>query len=608
MKNVPILGKFLSVLALLSLVALIAVGYMAFQLKQTADNGAKIADTTMQAALDVANGTEQIQHARADMLSLEISLKSEKNTFFSESLAEDLVKFNRSLRSAETLVPEDAEQIETIRMSGNALFSDVCSETTKLASTSTTQAEKDVAQQAARAHGCLAAFPPYVVSMVNFRNGLIEKSKKQYIQLGKDTVASLTLSVCGLVFAIIIVGILSYLVVKKYIILPLDRLGNVMRRLASGDLTTKVPEIDRRDEIGKMAKIVMVFQQSGLEKERLEQQALHAQMERETEQKKREEERARVEAEQEIIVNSLADGLEHLSSGNLVFRIENEFAKDYEKLRVDFNQAMDRLQKTMRHIVQNATSVESSAVEITQSADDMSRRTEQQAAGLEQTAAALDEITVTIKKSSEGMREAHELVNEAKTNAERSGMVVTKTITAMSTIEDSSKKVSNIIGIIDEIAFQTNLLALNAGVEAARAGEAGRGFAVVATEVRALAQRSADAAKEIKGLIRESGLQVQTGVKLVNETGISLSRIVDQVARLNILITNAASSAKEQATAVSEVNSTMNQMDQSTQKNAAMAEESTAASHALAREAEGLQKLVSQFRIESRKVKEFDLA
>jgi methyl-accepting chemotaxis protein len=241
--------------------------------------------------------------------------------------------------------------------------------------------------------------------------------------------------------------------------------------------------------------------------------------------------------------------------------------------------------------------VRSGAGEITQASDDLSRRTEQQAASLEETAAALDQITATVRKTAENANAARDVVTTAKSDAERSGVVVRETVAAMTGIENSSKQIGNIIGVIDEIAFQTNLLALNAGVEAARAGDAGRGFAVVATEVRALAQRSADAAKEIKTLISASGTQVATGVKLVGETGIALGRIVEQVEQLNGLVRDIAGSAQEQATGLAEVNSAVNQMDQVTQQNAAMVEQSTAASHSLASEAEALGQLVGQFQI-----------
>jgi methyl-accepting chemotaxis protein len=258
---------------------------------------------------------------------------------------------------------------------------------------------------------------------------------------------------------------------------------------------------------------------------------------------------------------------------------------------------METLQDTLKAIAASTQGVRAGAHEITAASDDLAHRTEQQAASLEQTAAALDEITAAVHKTAEGAGEARLVAAGSKSDAEHSGAVIHETVQAMSSIDHSSREISNIIGVIDEIAFQTNLLALNAGVEAARAGDAGRGFAVVATEVRALAQRSADAAKEIKALISASRQQVESGVKLVDETGNALGRIVGQVTKLNELIAEIAASALEQATGLKEVNSAVNQMDQVTQQNAAMVEQSTAASHSLASEASELARLVGQFHI-----------
>ena len=298
-------------------------------------------------------------------------------------------------------------------------------------------------------------------------------------------------------------------------------------------------------------------------------------------------------------MEAVASGLERLAEGDLVSRLDQKFAGNYEKLRGDFNVAVEKLQDTMRSIAATTQGVHSGATEINQASDDLSRRTEQQAASLEETAAALDEITATVRRTAEGAKEARDVAGAAKDEAERSGAVVKDTVAAMASIEGSSRQISNIIGVIDEIAFQTNLLALNAGVEAARAGDAGRGFAVVATEVRALAQRSADAAKEIKALISASGKQVDSGVKLVGETGLALGRIVDQINRLSTLVTEIAGSTQEQSTGLSEVNSAVNQMDKVTQQNAAMVEQATAASHGLSSEAEALARLVGQFQIEA---------
>jgi methyl-accepting chemotaxis protein len=312
---------------------------------------------------------------------------------------------------------------------------------------------------------------------------------------------------------------------------------------------------------------------------------------------RREAEEARLAAEraQTEVVEGTAAGLAALASGDLTHRLNKEFPPAYEKLRADFNAAMESLQSAMSNIGANASGIGMGSREMSQAADDLSKRTEQQAATLEQTAAAMDEITATVRKTAEGATEANKVVAVARGEAEKSGIVVREAVTAMGEIEASAQKISQIIGVIDEIAFQTNLLALNAGVEAARAGDAGRGFAVVASEVRALAQRSAAAAKEIKALISASTQQVGQGVELVGQTGQALGRIVVKVSEISSLVSDIAASAQEQATGLHQVNTAVNQMDQVTQQNAAMVEQSTAASHALAQDASELTRLVARF-------------
>jgi methyl-accepting chemotaxis protein len=289
--------------------------------------------------------------------------------------------------------------------------------------------------------------------------------------------------------------------------------------------------------------------------------------------------------------------LSNFANGDLQNRLDVPLMPSLDKLRVDFNAAAGTLQQALQVVSTSAAAIHRGSDEIGESVGDLSRRTEQQASSLAQTAAALDELTKTVRKSADGAAQARDAVVSAQADAEKSGAVVRDAVAAMGGIEKSAREISQIIGVIDEIAFQTNLLALNAGVEAARAGDAGRGFAVVASEVRALAQRSAEAAKEIKTLIAGSTQQVSMGVELVGEAGRALSRIAGRVTEMNGVIRDIASSAQEQATGLSEVNAAVNQMDQMTQQNAAMVEQTSAASEALAHEGEELARLISRFKV-----------
>jgi methyl-accepting chemotaxis protein len=268
-----------------------------------------------------------------------------------------------------------------------------------------------------------------------------------------------------------------------------------------------------------------------------------------------------------------------------------------EQLRHDFNATIEKLSETLTTVGHNASAIAAGSRELGNSAGAFSKRTEQQAASVEETAAALEEITTTVADSSQRAEEAGRLVAETKRGAEESGTVVRNAVAAMDQIEKSSREITNIIGVIDDIAFQTNLLALNAGVEAARAGEAGKGFAVVAQEVRELAQRSASAAKEIKALITTSSEHVRNGVGLVGQTGEALEQIVTQVGDINTNVAAIVKASKEQTIGLREINSAINSLDQTTQQNAAMVEESTAASLRLANEADALHTLLAQFRL-----------
>lgn len=398
--------------------------------------------------------------------------------------------------------------------------------------------------------------------------------------------------------ASLILAVLSAVLLIVSIAKPIRRMTSFMEGLAGGDTTRDVPGRGRGDEVGEMAEAVEVFRQSAITNKRLEADAEAARLQAEAD-------RIRLTAEAEASAQArldeatagLAAGLKRLSSGDLSFTLNDPFAPDFEALRHDLNGAVEQLGNTLRSVAQATGSIDSGSQEISRGADDLSKRTEQQAASLEETAAALDQITVNVSNSSKRADEARSVALQANASASESGRVVAKAVEAMGKIETSSNEVSNIIGVIDEIAFQTNLLALNAGVEAARAGDAGKGFAVVAQEVRELAQRSAKAAKEIKELIRNSSVEVQNGVKLVSETGHALQTIEGYIVTINKHMDSIATSAREQSVGLGEVNTAVNQMDQVTQQNAAMVEETSAAGATLADESSKLRHLISQFNL-----------
>jgi len=362
------------------------------------------------------------------------------------------------------------------------------------------------------------------------------------------------------------------LVCRRRVIAPLLALVEVLRRMTSGELDVAVPATGRQDELGQLAQATQALrdQLAAADRAKAEQTAL--------------------------IVDSLGEALTRLAAGDLVSRIDAELTGPFARIRQDYNAAAATLQATLASVAEAAGSINSGAGDIRQASDDLSQRTEQQAASLEETAAAMDEITATVRSTAARAVSANGAVRAARDEAQHSGDVVRDAVTAMDGIERTSSEISEIISVIDGIAFQTNLLALNAGVEAARAGEAGRGFAVVASEVRALAQRSAEAAKDVKTRITASSEQVGAGVRLVGETGKALHRIIARIAEIDGLVAEIAASAEQQATGLQQVNTAVGEMDGVTQQNAAMVEEATAAARSLASEADGMARQIARFR------------
>jgi methyl-accepting chemotaxis protein len=420
-----------------------------------------------------------------------------------------------------------------------------------------------------------------------------EQSKNEALLAVSALTRQLLLSLAAVMVITVFVGLL----VARSIARPILILADRMTALCNGDNESDIPGTKRADEIGRMAQTVAVFRDNALKLLQTQRIAHESQLRQESERAHVEAERAAVARDQTHVVASVATALRELAEGNLTHKLDERFAPEYERLRADFNSAVQRLSLTVTEVLERTSVIQDGTHQLTEAADDLSRRTDQQSAGVVETASTLSDLTAAVERSAEATDEVRGAMANVRTDTEKSNNVLMRTADAMAAIEKSSVKASQITSVIDGIAFQTNLLALNAGVEAARAGEAGRGFAVVATEVRALSERSAEAAKEIKHLLSESDLHVKAGVHLVGELSETLKRITVQISEVDAIVADLAANARTQANGLAEINMSVTQIETVTQQNAAMAEEASTASHSLASESVQLGTLVSRFKV-----------
>ncbi|MBY3052796.1 methyl-accepting chemotaxis protein [Rhizobium laguerreae] len=394
----------------------------------------------------------------------------------------------------------------------------------------------------------------------------------------------------------LLVGVLAFYAIRLSV-KPLQALTASVHSISAGNLEGAIPCVEKRNEFGDIGRALALFRDSARARRDLETQAAEQRELSDAERARNDADKRSLDGQIDFAVNQLAAGLGRLSQGDVSQTIGTPFVGRLEQLRVDFNASLLRLQDTLSGIRDSAATIQRNSGAVSASAGELSKRTEAQAANLEETAAAVEEITVTVRSSAERAREANNVVAATKKTADNSGAVVGDAVAAMDRIEQASQRIEQIIEVIDDIAFQTNLLALNAGIEAARAGEAGKGFAVVAQEVRELAQRSADAAREIKSLIETSSREVTAGSELVQKTGSVLASISQEIIAISGHVETIATASRDQSAALQEVNGSVNAMDQMTQKNAAMVAETTQASRLLAGEADTLMALIERFRI-----------
>lgn len=546
----------------------------------------------------------------------------EKATPFAEGIIKNLDKIDALLKDWRPLVPADRlPEFDAVAKRAEEF---------KAFRTETARLGREVSPQAANAQGNNEANRANRKAF-QAEIDVVVDADRESLQAITDGIAAFESAVVLIVLGIAGLGMAAgigtaFYIGTNHLSRPIVDLTGRMKLLAGGELSVDVPFAGRKDEIGDMAAAVEIFKQNGLAVRELNAQeaalreksadlqssiglvvaaAAAGDFAQRIGKDYDNDDLNRFAASVNELVGSVDSGIAEtrrvvasLAAGDLTESMEGRFQGAFAELQKNVNETFSTLQKTMREVRSATDSINGNASELRSAADDLSKRTEQQAAALEETSAALDEITAAVRSSTERAHEATIMVTEAKENAAESASVVRNAIDAMGRIEQASSEIGQITNVIDEIAFQTNLLALNAGVEAARAGDAGKGFAVVAQEVRELAQRAASAAKDIKALISKSGGEVATGVKLVQATGAALGEIETRVLKINDHIHSIATAAREQSTGLGEVSTAINQMDQVTQRNAAMVEEANAATHKLSAEANGLATLITYFKVE----------
>ena len=567
----------------------------------------------------------QVTAVVMDSRGVYMAASTDKAKKFADNILKNLDGIDETLASWAPLVP--AKQAEAFAgvVEGAKGFRQFRSETARLG----TQVSPEAANLQGNNEDNRAnrkAFQAEIDEVVSQDRNNLETIKANVAQL--KTTMLIVVGLTGLIGLAVGVAVASF-IARRHLSQPIQNITNTMTRLVKGDLDTEVPYAGRPDEIGEMAAAVEVFRENAIDNRRVhaQEEALRAKSadlqssiagvvkaaaagdfsSRITKDYENEDLNRFAASINELLagvsdaVTETQRVIGELANGNLTESMNGAFLGVLGDLQRDVNMALSTLKSTMLDVRASSDSVNSSASELKVASDDLAKRSEQQAASLEETSAALDEITAAVKNSTERAQSATVMVGDATRSAKQSGEVVRNAINSMERIEQASHEITQIINVIDEIAFQTNLLALNAGVEAARAGEAGRGFAVVAQEVRELAQRSANAAKDIKTLILKSGEEVQVGVRHVQETGTSLSEIEGHVLKINDHINEIATAARQQSVGLQEVSTAINEMDQVTQRNAAMVEEMSAATHKLGSDADSLDSMVSRFRVEGGK-------
>ncbi|MQW96244.1 methyl-accepting chemotaxis protein, partial [Sinorhizobium fredii] len=618
MERSPIFSRISTKLALMSgagIFLMLAIIVGGWSIEHSVDEAITWRETQMGVSRDLVDAKASargMQVAARDMLLAKSDEELQVAAATLKARRDSAVKY-LDLAFAPLVIEKNKQRVVTIK----ALVEDYHGAAGRLQLVLATKSDAEVALIVGQMQKVADEMAPLIDEGVAVAKKIAEETllKRQQAQQFADVVEH------SMAAAMVLLLIASAVFGARAIARPIGRITGNMTVLAGGDLDVDVPFMARRDEIGEMARAVEVFKRNGIKVRELNAQeaalqaksadlqvsigavvsaAVAGDFTRRITKTYDNVDLDRFAASVNELIASVDRGIAEtrrvvaaLADGDLSETMRGEFQGAFGELQDNVNQTMANLRSVLGEVRSAIDTINGGAGEMRIASGDLSKRTEQQAASLEETSSALEEITAAVKSSTERALEASHMVDEARKSTEQSSAVVKDAVSAMGRIEEASGEIGQIINVIDEIAFQTNLLALNAGVEAARAGEAGKGFAVVAQEVRELAQRSANAAKDIKALISRSGEEVGAGVKLVTATGAALTLIEGHVLKVNEHVHSIATAAREQSTGLSEVSTAVNQMDQVTQQNAAMVEESTAATNRLADEAANLARLIA---------------
>ena len=593
--DVGILWKILTVVGLLAAATVAGTVFSTHGMRFIDDRYGDLLDGYGRANLAMARANRNLVYVDRSLYRLLAESSEDKKKDASQEALDSVGFFQKQIKSATKALPSDASEIGESGKRLGAIMTQDCADVLTLGAS--VKPGDSAAATAKMQAACDPALNKAMIDISALTNKLLKASdaaSDATLEVTNSTIRE-TYEFVAAALALILAGAI-YLAIAG-ITKPIRAIAGTLDMMSRGEMDRDIPGAERRDEVGMIARAALQFRDQSRETLRVRQSAAEAAQREAARAEQDSLEKTRAAAELTSVVERLGAGLRNLADGDLSTKLEGEFAGAYAKLRDDFNLALDKLSEAIASVSQSARIVESGSQHLLSASSELASRAERQAGTLQESSAAMRDLAEAVTQTAEASTTTKDIISAAQIEATDSIIVVRKTEEAIERIKGSSQKIGAIISVIDEIAFQTNLLALNAGVEAARAGEAGRGFAVVASEVRALAQRSADAAKEIKGLISQSTNEVATGVDLVKATGATFDRIKTQVTVIDGGIADIAGQAIDQSNKLRQVNMALMEIDQATQQNAAMAEETTAACSSLSQQCAELSELVGKFRL-----------